>query len=159
MTILKQLIENMIGEYLNESYENDLVESIFEEVSEETWEAIEEAILNELSPKTLASYAKKASKSADRLSKSADKYGDKASMAHFDSMAGSGRKALDRATKYSDRADADSKKAANRTQGITRASSAIERQKKDHNELSADDFEKKYRITKSEWMRKNKKNV
>jgi hypothetical protein len=59
MTIPKQLIENMIGDYLNESYEGDLVESVFEEVSEETWEAIEEAILNELSPKTLASYVKK----------------------------------------------------------------------------------------------------
>jgi hypothetical protein len=58
----------MVGDYLNESYEDDLVESIFEEVSEETWEAIEEAILNELSPKTLKSYIKKAEK--DKISKS-----------------------------------------------------------------------------------------
>jgi hypothetical protein len=62
MTIMKQLIEGMIGNYLNESVEDDLIESIFEEVSGETWEAIEEAILNELSPETLASYTKKASK-------------------------------------------------------------------------------------------------
>jgi Fe-S cluster biosynthesis and repair protein YggX len=66
MTILKQLIEQMIGDYLNESYEDDLVESIFEEVSEETWEAIEEAILNELSPKTLTNYRKKAKKQAEK---------------------------------------------------------------------------------------------
>jgi len=62
MTIMKQLIESMITGYLEESYEDDnIVESIFEEVSEETWEAIEEAILNELSPKTLARYAHDAS--------------------------------------------------------------------------------------------------
>jgi hypothetical protein len=67
MTILKQLIEQMIGDYLNESYEDDLVESIFEEVSEETWEAIEEAILNELSPKTYKNYINKAAaRQADR---------------------------------------------------------------------------------------------
>ena len=60
--VLKSLIESMIVNHLEESYEDDLVESIFDEVSEETWEAIEEAILNELSPKTLASYTKKASK-------------------------------------------------------------------------------------------------
>jgi hypothetical protein len=44
---------------LEESYEDDLVESIFEEVSEETWEAIEEAILNELSPGVLKRYLDK----------------------------------------------------------------------------------------------------
>jgi len=62
MAIMKQLIEKMVGDYLNESYEDDLVESIFEEVSEETWEAIEEAILNELSPELLKKYADKADK-------------------------------------------------------------------------------------------------
>lgn len=63
MSIMKQIISEMVGDYLNESYEDDLVESIFEEVSEETWEAIEEAILNELSPATLKSYYSKAKKS------------------------------------------------------------------------------------------------
>jgi hypothetical protein len=63
--LLKSLISEMVESYLEESYEDDLIESIFEEVSDETWEAIEEAILNELSPKTLASYTKKAARSAD----------------------------------------------------------------------------------------------
>jgi len=58
--LLRTLIEEMIGNYLEESYEDDLVESIFNEVSEETWEAIEEAILNELSPTLLARYRNKA---------------------------------------------------------------------------------------------------
>jgi len=65
--VLKSLIESMIVNHLEESYEDDLMESIFEEVSSETWEAIEEAILNELSPKTLASYMKKSDKSLDKL--------------------------------------------------------------------------------------------
>ena len=64
--LLKALISEMVGDYLNESYEDDLVESIFEEVSDETWEAIEEAILNELSPKTLTSYRKKAKNQAEK---------------------------------------------------------------------------------------------
>lgn len=54
--LLRTLISEMIENYLEESYEDNLVESIFEEVSEETWEAIEEAILNELSPKTYDLY-------------------------------------------------------------------------------------------------------
>jgi hypothetical protein len=66
--LLRSLVESMIGNYLEESYEDDLMESIFEEVSAETWEAIEEAILNELSPKTLTSYMKKSDKSLDKLS-------------------------------------------------------------------------------------------
>lgn len=75
MTILKELIENMIYDYLEESYEDDLVESIFEEVSEDTWEAIQEAILNELSPELLQRYRKKASsniKSMDKKRKELD---------------------------------------------------------------------------------------
>ena len=57
--LLRTLISEMVETYLEESYDDDLVESIFEEVSSETWEAIEEAILNELSPRTLSSYIKK----------------------------------------------------------------------------------------------------
>lgn len=63
--------------YLEESYENDLVESILEEVSEETWEAIEEAILNELSPELLQRYHKKATKDAKKLQKSKGNNGAK----------------------------------------------------------------------------------
>jgi len=58
--ILRSLIESTISGYLNESHEDDLIESIFEEVSEETWEAIEEAILSELSPGTYKNYMNKA---------------------------------------------------------------------------------------------------
>lgn len=57
---MKKLVENMISDYLEESYEDDIVESIFEEVSDETWEDIEEAILSELSPGTLKKYIGKA---------------------------------------------------------------------------------------------------
>jgi hypothetical protein len=70
--LLKSLISEMIESYLEESYEDDLVESIFDEVSDETWEAIEEAILNELSPQTLSSYKKKAWKSAGASYRKAD---------------------------------------------------------------------------------------
>lgn len=58
--LLKTLISEMMESYLEESYDADLVESIFKEVSSETWEAIEEAILNELSPELVHRYAKKA---------------------------------------------------------------------------------------------------
>lgn len=58
--MLKDIIESMIIGYLSESTEDNLLEDIFSEVSEETWEAIEEAILLELSPETLAYYKKKA---------------------------------------------------------------------------------------------------
>jgi hypothetical protein len=76
--LLKSLIESMIGDYLNESYEDDLVESIFEEVSEETWEAIEEAILNELSEETLELYIEGSLKkgSAERGMKDAFRRGE-----------------------------------------------------------------------------------
>jgi hypothetical protein len=70
--VLKSLIESMIVNHLEESYEDDLVESIFDEISEETWEAIEEAILNELSPQTLSSYKKKAWKSAGQSYRKVD---------------------------------------------------------------------------------------
>jgi hypothetical protein len=75
-SLLRTLISEMVETYLEESYEDDLVESIFEEVSNETWEAIEEAILNELSPKTLASYTKKATKSLDKAKSTIKKDND-----------------------------------------------------------------------------------
>lgn len=65
--IIRELISEMIQNYLEESHEGEnLLESIYEEVSDETWKAIEEAILNELSPKTLQSYLKKAEPAASR---------------------------------------------------------------------------------------------
>jgi hypothetical protein len=146
MSIMKQLIEQMIGDYLNESYEDDLVESIFEEVSEETWEAIEEAILNELSPELLKRYKEKAGKHASEL-------GSK----------------LDSAEKYSsgnikvkDYGTLD--KLTNRTRGQSRAFRKMTGTARvnasgpanDLRDLPAADFEKKYRMTKAEWERKNK---
>ena len=116
MSIMKQLIEQMVGNYLSESYEDDIVESIFEEVSEETWEAIEEAILNELSPELMARYRKKA---VDRK--------------HFAGLRGDDR-------------DYENKKT-----GITRSYSAVDKQKNDYDNLSAAQFKKKYRKSKSEW--------
>jgi hypothetical protein len=117
MTILKQLIEQMIGDYLNESYEDDLVESIFEEVSEETWEAIEEAILNELSPKTLASYVKKASK--DAASKSG-KSEYEAGRAH-DKIYHQKQPDHSSANFWANRSQKTSEKADKRLKGITKA--------------------------------------
>ena len=116
MIILKQLIENMIGEYLSESYEDDLVESIFEEVSSDTWEAIEEAILSELSPALLKRYK--------------DKAADRKQIAGF----------------YGNDKDYE-----NKEKGIARASSSVDKQKNDYDNLSAAEFKKKYRKTKSQW--------
>lgn len=64
--LLRTLISEMVESYLEESYGDDLIESIFDEVSEETWEAIEEAILNELSPGLLDRYRKAAWKDAGK---------------------------------------------------------------------------------------------
>lgn len=54
--LLRTLISEMVETYLEESYNDDLIESIFNEVSDETWEAIEEAIMNELSEETYDLY-------------------------------------------------------------------------------------------------------
>lgn len=104
----------MIGDYLEESYEDDLVESIFEEVSEETWEAIEEAILNELSPKTLASYVKKASD---------DMYDKGGKTVYHSSKANKASGPFGNVSKKKNRAAAADmeRKAASRQTGISRA--------------------------------------
>lgn len=167
MTIMKQLIEQlieqMVGDYLNESYEDDLVESIFEEVSEETWEAIQEAILNELSPKLLARYKKKAETSMKRADTYKTKATDDADKANRNISRGyAGDRSVNIDKQY-DRMDKADKKIAKhdstirkRTSGIARASDAISRQKADLNNLSAADFEKRYRMSKADWKRKNK---
>ena len=70
MTAIKQLIESMIVNYLEESADAyDLVEEVFDELSPETLEAIHEAILNELSAELKAKYAKAAA--ADYVAKGA----------------------------------------------------------------------------------------
>jgi hypothetical protein len=179
---MKQLIEGMIGDYLNESYEDDLVESIFEEVSEETWEAIEEAILNELSPKLLKRYKKKAQQSLDRnteksvknrekeaeYTKHSEKWYDKSTKARYRTPREAGKRAYawdtqSGARKMADktgvtahtakvRADAADNVVSKRQRGLT---SINKREKSDFNNLSAEDFKKKYRMTKSEWQNKN----
>ena len=146
MTIMKQLIESMISDYLEESYEDNLAESIFEEVSEETWEAIEEAILNELSPELLARYRKKAQKNASELGSKLD----------------SAEKTPSGRVKVKDYGTLD--KLTNRTRGQSRAFRKMTGTAKvnasgpsnDFRDLSADDFQKKYRMSKAEWERKNK---
>lgn len=57
--IFKSLISEMIENHLEESQKDDIVESIFEQVSDETWEAIEEAIIAELDLNTAAKFIKK----------------------------------------------------------------------------------------------------
>lgn len=69
-SIMKSLVSEMIESYLEESAEEDLVESIFEQVSDETWQAIEEAILAELDISTAAKFLnKKAASSASSIGK------------------------------------------------------------------------------------------
>jgi hypothetical protein len=113
--LLKALISEMVGDYLNESYEDDLVESIFEEVSDETWEAIEEAILNELSPKTLASYVKKASQSAARNAETSGKHWEKSTNASD----------IDAADRYFVSSVAKGAKSNKRLKGISRATDRL----------------------------------
>jgi hypothetical protein len=149
----------MIGDYLNESYEDDLVESIFEEVSEETWEAIEEAILNELSPELLQRYKQKAKKSVDKLDSKAQKSDDLAmktfSSAMRKNVDSKGHKSdYEKSTKYSDQATKYHNKSKQRDKGIETAE--VKLIKSDLNNLSADEFQKKYRMSKAEWERKNK---
>lgn len=54
--VVKSLISEMIEAKLEESAHNDLLAAIFEEISDETWQSIEEAILAELSPSTLGKF-------------------------------------------------------------------------------------------------------
>ena len=147
MTIMKQLIESMITGYLEESYEDDnIVESIFEEVSEETWEAIEEAILNELSPELLARYRKKAAKSTSELGSKLDA-ADKSPSGRFKPK---DHRALDKMTSRT----RGQKRAFQKMTGTAKVKASGP--SNDFRDLSADDFQKKYRMTKAEWERKNK---
>jgi hypothetical protein len=143
MTILKQLIENMIGNYLNESNDYDLAEEIFEEVSPETWEAIQEAILNELSPELLQRYKSVAKRDVKRKEMGIE----------WEKEQGYSRdqKAIDRMKSKKD----------NRNYGLGKVDGAIDKataqKNKDARELSGADFQKKYKMTKAEWEAKSKK--
>lgn len=188
MTILKQLIENMIGDYLNESYDGyDLAEEVFDEVSEETWEAIHEAILNELSPELKARYAKAAA--GDAAMRAFD-VGDKGRLDKDDERKLQNRgKGIDTALKKLGASKKDRKAtmdvhtsaldhAADAAQQYNRGNYELAKRRstqagnrsdavkhnvdvvmknKDARELSGADFQKKYRMTKAEWKRKSKR--
>jgi hypothetical protein len=156
MTIMKQLIENMIGDYLNESYEDDLVESIFEEVSDETWEAIQEAILNELSPDTLKRYINKSTRDQDKrkqLARAADnRIADRKVHNPFSTKDKEKRDKTDQQS-----SDRNWRKAYNREVGQERAVNSMEKSaKKDLVDLSPEDFSKKYKMNKTAWRNRNK---
>ena len=155
--MLKQLIENMIYDYLEESYEDDLVESIFEEVSEDTWEAIQEAILNELSPELRNRYADAASKSHKAAWKSRDKVRSQKGYDKHTKTMDKRKKGLER---VGVRRDAESGNLnpsyINKSAGEERSKRIANRVSSDLKNLSADEFERRYRMSKTEWKRKNK---
>jgi hypothetical protein len=129
--ILRSLISEMVGDYLNESHEDDLIESIFEEVSEETWEAIEEAILNELSPNTLQSYVKKAAADEKRLDRTGEKHDDAASrlrkkaVRKYKQMDAKSDSDYEKSRAHSRAADKAFVKSRKRGQGIARATDRL----------------------------------
>lgn len=150
---MKQLIENMIFDYLEESYTDDLVESIFEEVSEETWDAIEEAILNELSPALLKRYSQKAT---------ADASAKHRAVSNNDSEVG--RISYDTRMKYEPGSD-EYKSGAKKVSDLRKSSGKLLKKagqrrmgagKADLKTLDANEFERKYHMTKAEWERRNK---
>jgi hypothetical protein len=144
MTILKQLIENMIGDYLEESHDGyDLAEEVFDEISEETWEAIHEAILNELSPELLQRYKSVAKRDLARKEGGIEWERDQGRRGD--------QKAIDRMRWKRD----------NRKYGLKKVDGAIDKataqKNKDAKELSGADFKQKYRMTKAAWKASNKK--
>ncbi len=186
MGILKQLVESMIADHLEESYEDDFLESIFEEISPEVWDSIHEAILNELSPELKARYAQKAA--ADAIGRSFEA-GQSGSVGKNDArklsnrgkgidtaLKGLGAKKKDReatktlighASKYAADAGHQNKMgfhgAAQQTASAARANLqgaqhniAVVAKNKDAKEMSGADFQKKYKMTKAEWKRKSK---
>jgi hypothetical protein len=146
MAIMKQLIESMIGDYLNESYEDDLVESIFEEVSEETWEAIQEAILNELSPELLQHYGDKAYARAKKLSNSKTKKSKK----EFEKRDDGWRMAHRKTNALAPGRPRSAKVKAPGSNWELNARS-------DMNSLSADEFQKRHKMAKADFERKYNK--
>ena len=163
MTIMKQLIETMIHGYLEESYEDDLIESIFEEVSAETWEAIEEAILNELSPELMARYAQDASGDyMRRYAPDSRKGGIDTALKKIGAGKGTRdqvqkrlQRAKDNFRKSADSSDAKGElnKKGQRALGSVRTSIELAAGKRDMKDLSPEEFKKKYRKTKSDWFK------
>jgi len=126
--VLRSIISEMVGDYLNESHEDDLVKSIFEEVSSETWDAIQEAILSELSPAVLNRYVNKSIKNqekSDRIGREAD---DRLAHMPFANL-GNKRMASDTkvAQQMSDRA---AKRSMNRAFGQQRAYDSLDKKGK-----------------------------
>jgi hypothetical protein len=159
---MKQLIESMITGYLEESYEDDnIVESIFEEVSEETWEAIEEAILNELSPSLLARYSDKAKERAKKYREREQEFGDakKGNLDHIRGQNSDPYNSSDRQkkilSKYGSLEKKYKDKANRREKGSKKAFDKMYNSWQDYRKMPSDEFEKKYRMTKAEFNRKN----
>lgn len=170
---MKQLIEEMIGTYLGEDYD-DLSESILDELSEETIEAIEEAILMELSPALLDRYRDKAEKSKDKLTKQIIKGREgerkaslqgnekKAEKEFFKTRVASAKsdkriQGYKRAAQGQYPTDGGSKFAAKKNPKVAaRIGAYSDKARADYNNLSADEFKAKYHRTKSEWERQNK---
>jgi hypothetical protein len=119
----------MVGDYLNESHEDDLVRSIFEEVSEETWDAIQEAILSELSPAVLNRYVNKSIRNQDKYDRIGRDADDRIANMPWQSQLGDKRKASDTkvAQQMSDRA---AKKSMNRAFGQQRAYDSLDKKGK-----------------------------
>ena len=167
MTIMKQLIESMITGYLEESYEDDnIVESIFEEVSEETWEAIEEAILNELSPETMARYADAATDDYMRKSRyDSRKKGIDTALKKIGAGSGTrkqvqkrlerGRKSYDSEMHSARHRNPDRLQSpeGRRARGSVISSIDLAAGRRDMKDLSPEEFKKKYRKTKADWLK------
>ena len=167
MTITKQLIESMITGYLEESYEDDnIVESIFEEVSEETWEAIEEAILNELSPELMARYADAASDDYMRKSKyDSRKKGIDTALKKIGAGSGTRKQVQKRLERGRKSYDSEMQRSGvrnpkyvrsekgNRAQQSVSSSVELEAGRRDMKDLSPEEFKKKYRTTKTKWLK------
>lgn len=127
-------------------------------------EDLDEAILNELSPGLLAKYKKKAEKSAfsnfDKAGVALAKAQDAEEMAShsdtesgYDYHQGRAEKHMDNFQKF-DRIH--NKRAIGSALAGKKLSAGQQAAKEDLKNLSANEFQKKYRMTKAEWERKNK---
>lgn len=150
--MLHQIIKEAILQKLEESYDSDLAEEILSELSEETLQNLEEQILNELSPALLQRYRKKAWDSKD-------KYDDKSTKS-FNRIGkhiyANNQKRVDY---HSDKHKEYSNKSRKRFSNIGKVDDKLDKQKRDLRDMPADEFEKKYRMTKAEYERKYKKHL
>ena len=159
----------MIYQKLDESYGENLLDEIFEEVSDEALEAIEESILNELSPELLQKYKRAASSNSavyKRMSKSdgdlAKKFKQKPGESDEDH---SNRLGNSKTFPTTGQTPEDLRKSSMQTKsvadkrdaGIKRASSSLDRQKQDVENLKPIAFRKKYGKNKSQWRDENQR--